>query len=301
MVPTFDLYIQPFLNCLKGGEEQNLKTLSEELAVFFELTDDDLAETIANGTQSRHYNRVNWAGTYTMKAGLTKRLKPGCYQITDFGKDFMAKWDSITPAIMREQIPAFAEFAKVKPKGTAPKAKTPVVVEEKTPTDLMNEAFASINDDLVEDLLSKLHNIDPQRFEQIVIDLLVKMGYGGNFEDAAQVTKYRKDDGIDGVIKEDKLGLDKIYVQAKRWAGSVGKPQIHGFIGALSEQGANKGVFITTSKFSSEARAFKPKSDVKVILIDGEELCHYMIEYGVGVSVKQVYKVKRIDSDYFEE
>ena len=301
MVPTFDLYIQPFLNCLKGGEEKNLKTLSEELAVFFKLSNDDLAETIAKGTQSRHYNRVSWAGTYTMKAGLTKRLKPGCYQITDFGKDFMAKWDSITPALMREQIPAFAEFAKVKPKGTASKAKTPVVVEEKTPTDLMNEAFASINDDLVEDLLSKLHNIDPQRFEQIVIDLLVKMGYGGNFEDAAQVTKYRKDDGIDGVIKEDKLGLDKIYVQAKRWAGSVGKPQIHGFIGALSEQGANKGVFITTSKFSSEARAFKPKSDVKVILIDGEELCHYMIEYGVGVSIKQVYEVKRIDSDYFEE
>ena len=108
-------------------------------------------------------------------------------------------------------------------------------------------------------------------------------------------------DGIDGVIKEDKLGLDKIYVQAKRWAGTVGKPEIHGFIGALSEQGANKGVFITTSKFSSEARAFKPKSDVKVILIDGEELCNYMIEYGVGVSVKQVYEVKRIDSDYFEE
>ena len=165
----------------------------------------------------------------------------------------------------------------------------------------MNEAFASINDDLVEDLLSKLHNIDPQRFEQIVIDLLVKMGYGGNFEDAAQVTKYRKDDGIDGVIKEDKLGLDKIYVQAKSWSGTVGKPEIHGFIGALSEQGANKGVFITTSKFSSEARAFKPKTDVKVILIDGEELCNYMIEYGVGVSVKQVYEVKRIDSDYFEE
>lgn len=301
MVPTFDLYIQPFLDCLKEGEEKNLRMLSEELASFFKLTEDDLAETIANGTQSRHYNRVSWAGTYTLKAGLTRRVKPGCYQITDFGKDFMAKWDNINPALLREHIPAFAEFTKVKPKESTPKEKAAISIEEKTPTDLMNEAFASINDDLVEDLLSKLHNIDPQRFEQIVIDLLVKMGYGGNFEDAAQVTKYKKDDGIDGVIKEDKLGLDKIYVQAKRWAGTVGKPEIHGFVGALSEQGANKGVFITTSKFSAEARAFKPKSDVKVILIDGEELCHYMIEYGVGVSVKQVYEVKRIDSDYFEE
>ena len=134
-----------------------------------------------------------------------------------------------------------------------------------------------------------------------MVDLLVKMGYGGNIEDAAQITRYKKDDRIDGVIKEDKLGLDKIYIQAKRWNTTVGKPDVHGFIGALSEQGANKGVFITTSKFSSEARQFKPKSDVKVILIDGRELCQYMIEYGVGVSVKQVYEVKRIDSDYFEE
>lgn len=165
----------------------------------------------------------------------------------------------------------------------------------------MDEAFSTINDALVEDLLSKLHTVDPQRFEQIVVDLLVKMGYGGNIVDAGQVTRFRKDDGIDGVIKEDKLGLDRIYVQAKRWTNPVGKPDIHAFIGALSEQGANKGVFITTSRFSSEARAFKPKSDMKIILIDGRELCNYMIEYGVGVSVKQVYEVKRIDSDYFEE
>ena len=301
MVPTFDLYIQPFLNCLKGGEEKNLKQLSEELAKYFKLTEEDLAETIAKGSQSRHYNRVSWAGTYTLKAGLTRRVKPGCYQITDFGKAFMEKWDNITPAKMREEIPEFAEFAKVKPKEVSHKVVAPVAEEEKTPTDLMNEVFATINDDLVEDLLSKLHNVDPQRFEHIVIDLLVKMGYGGNVEDAAQVTQYRKDDGIDGIIKEDKLGLDKIYVQAKRWTSTVGKPDIHGFIGALSEQGANKGVFITTSKFSAEARQFKPKSDVKIILIDGRELCQYMIEYGVGVSVKQVYEVKRIDSDYFEE
>lgn len=301
MVPTFELYIQPFLQSLESGEEKNLKQLSEELAAFFKLTEEDLSEMIAKGSQSKHYNRVSWAGTYTLKAGLTRRVKPGCYQITDFGKKFMKKWENITPALLREQIPAFADFAKVKPKESTPKEKAPVALEEKTPTDLMNEAFNSINEDLVEDLLTKLHSVDPQRFEHIVIDLLVKMGYGGNIDDAAQVTQYRKDDGIDGIIKEDKLGLDKIYVQAKRWSSTVGKPDIHGFIGALSEQGANKGVFITTSKFSAEARQFKPKSDVKIILIDGRELCQYMIEYGVGVSVKQVYEVKRIDSDYFEE
>ena len=302
MVPTFDLYIQPFMDCLKDGEEKHLKQLSEELANSFKLTKDDLSETIAKGTQSRHYNRVSWAGTYTLKAGLTRRLKPGCYQITDFGKKFMQKFDHITPSILRSEIPEFAEFSKTKPKGEpSPAGKESAIPVEKTPTEIMEEAFSTINDDLIEDLLSKLHNVDPQRFEHIVVDLLVKMGYGGNLEDSALITRYRKDDGIDGVIKEDKLGLDKIYVQAKRWTNTVGKPDIHAFIGALSEQGASKGVYITTSKFSSEARSFKPKSDMKIILIDGRELCQYMIEYGVGVSVKQVYEVKRIDSDYFED
>ena len=289
------------MESLKGGEEKNLKQIAAELATFFKLTENDLAETIAKGTQARHYNRVSWSGTYTLKAGLTSRPKPGCYKITDFGKVFMKKWNPITPAILRQEIPEFAEFATVKPKESINKALSTLPIEEKTPTEQMDEAFATIKEDLVEDLLTKLHSVDPQRFEHIVVDLLVKMGYGGNIEDAAQITRYRKDDGIDGVIKEDKLGLDKIYVQAKRWITTVGKPDIHGFIGALSEQGANKGVFITTSKFSSEARQFKPKSDVKVILIDGRELCQYMIEYGVGVSVKQIYEVKRIDSDYFEE
>lgn len=301
MVPTFDLYLQPFMDTLKGGEEKSLKQISEELAVFFKLTDHDLQEMIAKGAQSKHYNRVSWSGTYSLKAGLTRRPKPGCYQITDFGKEFMKKWNPINLAVLRAEIPEFAEFAKTKPKDSKPKGTETPSAEEKTPTERMDEAFSTINDALVEDLLSKLHTVDPQRFEQIVVDLLVKMGYGGNIEDAGQVTRFRKDDGIDGVIKEDKLGLDRIYVQAKRWTGSVGKPEIHAFIGALSEQGANKGVFITTSRFSSEARAFKPKSDMKIILIDGRELCNYMIEYGVGVSVKQVYEVKRIDSDYFEE
>lgn len=301
MVPTFDLYLQPFMETLKGGEEKSLKQISEELAVFFKLTDDDLQDMIAKGGQSKHYNRVSWSGTYSLKAGLTRRPKPGCYQITDFGKEFMSKWNPINLAVLRAEIPEFAEFAKTKPKDPKPKGVETPSAEEKTPTERMDEAFSTINDALVEDLLSKLHTVDPQRFEQIVVDLLVKMGYGGNIVDAGQVTRFRKDDGIDGVIKEDKLGLDRIYVQAKRWTNPVGKPDIHAFIGALSEQGANKGVFITTSRFSSEARAFKPKSDMKIILIDGRELCNYMIEYGVGVSVKQVYEVKRIDSDYFEE
>ena len=301
MVPTFDLYLQPFMDTLKGGEEKSLKQISEELAVFFKLTDYDLQDMIAKGAQSKHYNRVSWSGTYSLKAGLTRRPKPGCYQITDFGKEFMKKWNPINLAVLRAEIPEFAEFAKAKAKDSKPKGTETVSSEEKTPTERMDEAFSTINDALVEDLLSKLHTVDPQRFEQIVVDLLVKMGYGGNIEDAGQVTRFRKDDGIDGVIREDKLGLDKIYVQAKRWNNCVGQPEIQKFVGALVGQGAKKGVFITTSYFSKEARQFQPKGDVKVVLIDGKELANYMIECGVGVSLKQSYQIKRIDTDYFEE
>ena len=150
-------------------------------------------------------------------------------------------------------------------------------------------------------MLASLMDVSPQKFEQIVVDVLVGMGYGGSLEDAGTVTAYVKDDGIDGVIKEDKLGLDKIYVQAKRWNNCVGQPEIQKFVGALVGQGAKKGVFITTSYFSKEARQFQPKGDVKVVLIDGKELANYMIECGVGVSLKQSYQIKRIDTDYFEE
>ena len=161
MVPTFDLYLQPFLETLKGGEEKSLKQISEELAVFFKLTDDDLQEMIAKGGQSKHYNRVSWSGTYSLKAGLTRRPKPGCYQITDFGKEFMKKWNPINLAVLRAEIPEFAEFAKTKPKDPKPKGEESPSAEEKTPTERMDEAFSTIHDALVEDLLTKLHTVAP--------------------------------------------------------------------------------------------------------------------------------------------
>ena len=172
---------------------------------------------------------------------------------------------------------------------------------ELTPTEQLEQAYESISNDLAADLLSKVMEQTPSFFEHLVVDLLVKMGYGGAYSDAAQVTQLTNDEGIDGIIYEDKLGLDKIYLQAKRWTNPVGRPVIQQFAGALVGQNASKGVFITTSSYSKEARNYVAGLHQKIVLIDGSELAKYMIEYNVGVSVKKVYEVKRIDNDYFEE
>lgn len=174
--------------------------------------------------------------------------------------------------------------------------------DDKTPTDLIDDAFRQINSALAKDLLTKILEMSPSFFEKLVVELLVKMGYGGSFEDAASVTQYSHDEGIDGVIKEDKLGLDTIYIQAKRWdKGTVGRKEIQAFVGAINMKHASKGVFITTSTFTEEAKKCVKDVQSKIVLIDGEQLCKYMIEYNLGVSSRQVYEIKQIDSDYFEE
>lgn len=172
---------------------------------------------------------------------------------------------------------------------------------ELTPTEQLEQAFASIESDLAADLLNKVMEQSPAFFEHLVVDLLVKMGYGGSFADSARVTQLSNDEGIDGIIYEDKLGLDKIYIQAKRWQNQVGRPTIQQFAGALVGQNATKGVFITTSNYSKEAHQYVVGLHQKIVLIDGQELAKYMIEYNVGVSTKKVYEVKRLDTDYFEE
>ena len=175
-------------------------------------------------------------------------------------------------------------------------------LEEKTPSEKMSDAYNVISETLADELLIYVKRQSPKFFEKLVIRLLVAMGYGGSFEDAANVTQYSRDEGIDGVIKEDRLGLDKIYVQAKRYdSGVVGRKEIQSFVGALSGKGATKGIFITTSSFTKDALEYLPSSNIKIVLIDGAKLANYMIDYNIGVSVKQVYEIKRIDSDFFNE
>jgi restriction system protein len=250
-------------------------------------------------------DRLNWVRQYLRRAQMIDIPERGVYRITQRGKDYLASHSSLRKQDLM-QFPEFASYATgttMPPSSTTINQDTQGTSEDMTPTEQLEQAYHSIVEDLAADLLQKTLEQTPYFFEHLVVDLLVKMGYGGSFANSAQVTQYVHDDGIDGIIYEDKLGLDKIYIQAKRYKldNTVGKPQIQQFSGALDEQKATKGVFITTSSYSKEAKQYVEKLNKKIVLIDGQELARYMIEYNVGVSTKQVYEVKRIDSDYFDE
>lgn len=276
----------------------------EALIVHFELNDEDCALTTKGGSATQVSDRVGWALQYLRRALFVDIPQRGVYRITERGKEYLRTHKGLR----KQDLMAYPEFAayvsgSASPKSDSTTTLAPVVETELTPTEMLEQAYHSIVDDLAADLLQKTLDQSPQFFEHLVVDLLMKMGYGGSFANSAKVTQYVHDDGIDGIIYEDKLGLDKIYVQAKRYKpdNTIGKPQIQQFAGALDEQKATKGVFITTSSYSKEARSYVDKLSKKIVLIDGQELAHYMIEYNVGVSTKHVYEVKRIDSDYFEE
>ena len=307
MIPAFEKFFYPILKHIEDGKQYSLKELREFCASHFKLTEDDLAEKIKSG-QSRLYDRVQWTMAYFFQAQVVDRIKRGVYQINDNGKAMLQTGiTELSVNYLKDHCPSFLAFTQKSNKPPTTQNETPANNVEsgedlKTPIDIIDENFQIVTQELAEELLQQVKSQSPKFFEHLVIELLVKMGYGGQFDDGAFVTQASHDEGIDGIIKEDKLGLDKIYVQAKRWdTGSIGRKEIQSFVGALSGQGASKGVFITTSSFSKEARSFRPQNNIKIVLIDGIELCRYMIEYNIGVSVKTAYEIKRIDSDYFEE
>jgi restriction system protein len=231
-------------------------------------------------------------------ARLLEKTGRGTFRITDRGKQVMA---SNPPGINLRFLHQFPEHgeARNKPKTDLPQV-TPIA-EATSPQERIDSAFAELKETLVTDLRGKLATIDPFRFEQVVLDLLVKMGYVGSRKEAAEVTQRTGDEGIDGVINEDRLGLDVIYVQAKRWKGGVGRREIQSFVGALAGKKANKGIFITTGEFHDNATEYAGGLHNKVILIDGRRLAELMIEYGIGVAEEHVYNIKKVDTDYFEE
>lgn len=304
-VPIFEDFLYPFL-LATNSKDMTISEMRQHIVDYFHLTEEDLSLRTKNGNTTQVQDRLNWVRQYLRRAMMIDLPERGVYRITQRGRDYLATHDSLRKSDLM-QYPEFASYAT----GTnAPKADQPESTskqddanDELTPTEQLERAYHSIVDDLAADLLQKTLEQSPYFFEHLVVDLLVKMGYGGSFANSAQVTQYVHDDGIDGIIYEDKLGLDKIYIQAKRYKldNTVGKPQIQQFSGALDEQKATKGVFITTSSYSKEAKQYVQNLNKKIVLIDGQELARYMIEYNVGVSTKQVYEVKRIDSDYFEE
>ena len=304
-IPVFEEFLYPFLLATKS-KDMTVSEMREYIVNYFHLTDEDCSLRTKSGNTTQVADRLNWVRQYLRRAQMIELPQRGIYRITQRGKDYLASHDSMGKKDLME-FPEFASYATginvSKSEIKDPASNNEVVSEDLTPTEQLEQAYHSIIDDLAADLLQKTLEQSPYFFEHLVVDLLVKMGYGGSFANSAQVTQYVHDDGIDGIIYEDKLGLDKIYIQAKRYKldNTVGKPQIQQFSGALDEQKATKGVFITTSTYSKEAKQYVQNLNKKIVLIDGQELARYMIEYNVGVSTKQVYEVKRIDSDYFEE
>lgn len=303
-VPKFEEFLYPFLKFIKD-KDMSSKEMRDALVAHFGLTDEDCTLRTKNGTNTQVNDRINWVRQYLRRALFVNLPQKGVYHITARGKEYLQNHSTLSKKDLLA-YPEFSKYATGTITETAVSTDVHAAAEESqdlTPTEQLEQAFDNINRDLAEDLLQKVMEQTHRFFETLVVDLLKKMGYGGSFDGSAKVTQYVHDDGIDGIIYEDKLGLDKIYIQAKHYKAdnTVGKPQIQQFAGALDEQKATKGVFITTSDYTKEARSYVEKLSKKIVLINGQELTRFMIEFNVGVSTKKTYDVKRIDSDYFEE
>ena len=302
MVPIFEDFLYPFLCFLKEGEG-SINDMRKKLIEHFNLTKEDIAIKTKKGRTTQLNDRIGWCRQYFRWALFIDIPRNGVWKLTDRGKDYLSNHNSLKI----EDLCAYKEFTKHYKKDNndgaseVPSLDSSKTSLEITPTDALEEAYSLINDSLADDLMSIIMSLTPSFFETLVVDLLVAMGYGGDFKDAAEVTQQSNDGGVDGIIKEDKLGLDKIYIQAKRWTTVVGKPIIQQFAGALDGVKASKGVFITTSSFSEPAKEYVDGLSKKIVLIDGNELTSLMIEYNLGVSIKKEYIVKRIDTDYFDE
>ena len=296
-VPDFQTIMLPLLKAMGDGQEHAGHDILEQLGKEFKLSDEDLNELLPSGKQTRFYNRVGWARTYLIKSKLLEMPRRSFYKITGRGNDILA---SNPIRIDMNYLKRFPEYIEFKEKENDKEPEDVIKeVEDSTPEEVLENAFQEINDTLAQEVLENVMSCSPAFFERLVVELLVAMGYGGSRRDAARAVGQTGDEGIDGIIDEDKLGLDAIYIQAKKWANSVGRPEIQKFVGALAGKRARKGIFITTSSFSSEAIKYASDIDTRVILIDGKRLAELMIDYNIGVNEVTAYKLKRIDSDYF--
>ena len=298
-IPTYDTIMLPLLRMAADKKDHNLREATEKLAVYFKLNESERKELLPSGKQLLFDNRVGWARTYLKKACLVDIPKTGFFIITDRGIQLLGENPAHIDKKLLFKYPEFRDFMSIKP--TAKEPDNPQHDQDNnTPKELLENSFQQINNELSRELLQELNKVSPQQFEQIVIDLLSAMGYGGTRKEAAQAIGGVGDEGVDGVISEDRLGLSKIYVQAKRWQNTiVGHPEIRNFSGALDFKHAEKGIFITTSSFSKDAYEAVERSSKRIILIDGIELAKLMIEYDTGVYQDQTFIVKRLDTDYF--
>ena len=300
-IPDYQTCMLPFLRYLGDGKEHSLREAEEALAEHFKLSPAERAELLPSGQQGIFKNRIGWARTYLKKAGLLEAPRRAVFKITERGLKALASNPARIDAKYLEQWPEFIEFRDISKPGNEPALPVELPLAKTTPEEAIELAHQGLRGQLAQELLTRILSCSPTFFEQLVVELLVKMGYGGSRRDAGERIGQTGDGGIDGIIKEDRLGLDTIFIQAKRWQGSVGRPEIQKFVGALQGQRANKGVFITTSAYTADAADYASRIDTKVVLIDGRQLAGLMIDFDVGVSASASYVVKRVDSDYFEE
>lgn len=300
-IPDYQSLMLPFLKFASDQKEHSKKEVFDYLASSFKVSETELKELLPSGRQEIFDNRVGWARTYLKKAGLLEYPKRGFFRITPRGLEVLQKHPPKINVAFLRQYPEFIEFQTVKKNAPEMQSADEDTVAQQTPEEAMEYGYQKLSQDLAQDLLGKIISCSPGFFERLVVELLVKMGYGGSRRDAGQAIGKSGDEGIDGIIKEDKLGLDVIYIQAKRWESSIGRPEIMKFVGALQGQHAKKGIFITTSYFTDDAIEYAKKVDSKIILIDGEELSKLMIDHNVGVANVASYDIKRVDSDYFIE
>jgi restriction system protein len=302
-IPDYQSLMNPVLSLMADNKTRSVKEVLAELSLQHSWSDEELEELLPSGSQTVAHSRIGWVITYLKKAGLLERPKRSQNRITAEGSRVAALPNTRIDNKFLRQYPEFVAFysrgeGKINDKQTIPIDQSQ---SELSPEEQLDSAALSLQQSLADDLLDKLKTVSPAFFERIVVDLLVSMGYGGSVKDAGKTIGKSGDGGVDGIIKEDKLGLDTIYIQAKRWEGTVGRPEVQKFAGALKGFRAKKGVFITTSSYSTDALDFVKNIDSKIVLIDGAELSRLMIEYGVGVGVQRVVKVMRLDGDYFEE
>ncbi len=307
--PKYDEIMLPLLSLLADGHPHHQRDLSSRIADHFQLNEEERNLLLPSTTSTYIRNRTGWAGFHLRKAGLADLPREATLQITAEGIELLKNPPAKIDRAVLMQFEPFKQFMLEQKARAASAVKTrtgaPAVQaageDETTPEERIESAFGELRETLVGDLRVKLAAVDPFRFEQVVLDLLVAMGYGGSRKEAAAVTRKTGDEGIDGVINEDRLGLDVIYVQAKRWKANVGRDEIQNFVGALAGKKASKSVFITTSAFNSNATNYADGLHQKVILIDGRRLAELMIEHGIGVAEEHRYSVKKIDTDYFDE
>lgn len=300
-IPKYQEIMLPLLNIAADGETHSIHMAIQELAEKFYLSEEEKSELLPSGRQETFSNRVGWARTYLKKAKILDYPLQATFRITDRGREVLKENPPKINNSYLNQFPEFVEFRKRTKRKSNGENEGDEQSEDFTPQEALENAYTRLRRELADELLEYVLQSTPAFFEKLVIDLLVSMGYGGTHSDAARAVGKSGDEGIDGIIDEDRLGLDTIYIQAKRWGlnSSVGRPKIQTFVGALSGKKAKKGVFITTSSFSKEAQDYAKGIDVHIVLIDGTRLADLMIDYGIGVTTKDTYAIKSIDLDYF--